>query len=74
MRGDGQILKSLCVIFTVRVAKRAKVMFSQVSVCSTLGGGLPWWEGGGGGLPWEEGRLLPPPPRKEVNQRIRSMS
>ena len=63
-------------MFTARVAKRAKVMFSQASVCSTLGGGLPWV--GGGGLPWEGWGLSPkadPPqegrePGNMVNERV----
>ena len=40
---------------TGRVAKRAKVIFSQVSVCPTR-------EGGGGGQPWTRSQHLPPPP------------
>ena len=44
-------------IYTARLAKRAKVMFSQASVCSQGGGGLPSW--GGGGLTTPRTRHLP---------------
>ena len=41
-------------MMTGRVAKGAKVMFSQASVCPRAGGGSLCSRDGGGSAPWEE--------------------